>query len=393
MFGLSGTIRGFGVVGPDDVGVFALRRPVGVRRGPARRLGLLAALLASLLPAAAAPAAVPLEQRGVAIDISFTEPASAELADVDAAAALGATTVRVALDWSGLEPLRRGQYATWYLDRLDALVARAAARDVRVLLTPLRTPCWAGTVANACGRPTLAREVSLKSPRDPADYGRFTAFLAGRYGTRLAGIEVWNEPNMPSFWNERDPVGTYVRLLRATYPLVKRAAPTLPVVAGALAGSDAAFLDRLYVAGMKGSYDVLSVHPYNDGRDPAQLLDARWASATFLQGLRTIRATRDARRDTTPVWLTELGWNTSTQRGLTWLDGVTPAQQADYLRRAIAMLQDPAWGIDFTSGVFVYRLRDIGTDPANPQHNYGLMAMDRTPKPALGAVGAAFRGA
>lgn len=325
--------------------------------------------------------------RGVAIDISFFEPASAELADVDAAAAMGANSVRVALDWAGLKPLKQGEYAAWYLNRVDALVARAAARGVKVLLTPLHTPCWAVAGVSSCST------ASITPPVDPASFGRFAAFLARRYGARLAGIEVWNEPNLSSFWSAPDAATAYARLLKATYPLVKGAAPSTPVVAGALAGADAAFLQRLYAAGIQGSYDVLSLHPYNDGRDPEALIDAQWAAATFLQGLRAVRAERAARGDQKPVWLTEMGWNTSTLRGSLWLDGVTKEQQADYLTRAMSMLQTPSWGIDIASGVFVYRLRDVGTDLADPQQNYGLTAFDRTPKPALEAVRVAFAAA
>ncbi|WP_354697384.1 hypothetical protein DSM112329_03009 [Paraconexibacter sp. AEG42_29] len=379
-----------------------------------RRLGCRAhaPILALLVLCVAAPAAQAvrpgppsptlsssprLEQRGVAIDISFFEPASAELADVDAAAAMGANSVRVALDWAGLEPLRRGEYAGWYLSRVDALVSRAAARGVKVLLTPLRTPCWAAVPpadgSSLCAAAAGGQAAAVTPPADPATYGQFAAFLARRYGSRLAGIEVWNEPNLTSFWSAPDAALAYARLLKAAYPLIKRAAPATPVLAGALAGGDAAFLQRLYDAGINGFYDVLSVHPYNDGRDPEALIDARWASATFLQGLRAIRAARDARGDRTPVWLSELGWNTSTLRGSLWLDGVSPDQQADYLVRSLAMLQTATWGIDIASGVFVYRLRDIGVDADDPQHNYGLTGFDGTPKPALAAVRTAYAAA
>lgn len=356
-------------------------------------LALLAAVAAIFWPGAPAVHAQ-APRNGVAVDIVFGTPAEDELRDVDEAAQLGADVIRVAVHWSGLEPLQKGQYAAWYLERLDGLVARARERGVKVLLTPLFTPCWAarGVAADAhpCADRARLASLSIKPPERVQDYADVAAFLAARYGDALAGIEVWNEPNHPSFFESADPAADYAALLAATHRAVKAASPATRIVAGAVAGADTGFLQRLYDAGIQGHYDVLSLHIYNDGRAPEELIDARYAASTFLQGLRAARATTQANDDSHPVWLTELGWNTSTQRGALWSDGVTPQQQADYLGRALAMLRDPSSGIGFPSAVFVYRLRDTGADASDPQQNYGLESVDRVRKPAFDVVRRAF---
>jgi hypothetical protein len=372
----------------------AMERTLDLRlRGGA--LVLLALILVTCAGTAgrAAAAQVPLPIKGVAVDIIYGEDPAAELQDVDDAAAVGANAIRVSLQWSGLEPLHQGEYATWYLDRLDAVVARAHADGVRVLLTPVFTPCWAASaagVADPCADAGAAATASHRPPADPATYGHFAAFLAARYGAALAGIEVWNEPNLSSFWDTPSPAASYAALLRATYAAVKAVSPATTVVGGALAGADAGFLSQLYAAGISGFYDALSVHPYNDGRAPDALIDQRWAAATFLQGLESIRDTRAAQGDDAPLWLTEFGWNTSTQRGQLWLDGVSPDEQASYLSQALTMLQDPASGIAIAQAAFIYRLRDWGTDPSDPQQNYGLESYDRTHKPSFAAVRSSF---
>ncbi|HYF28543.1 MAG TPA: cellulase family glycosylhydrolase [Baekduia sp.] len=355
---------------------------------------LLAPLLAAVLLAGIPPVASSAPRvRGVAVDVLFGETAAHVQRDVDKAAAIGATTLRVAIRWEGLEPIAKGQWAGWYLQGIDALVGRARARGLTVLLTPAGTPCWAATAPGApeaCG-PTGhgVPGAASSAPRDPADYADLVTFLLRRYGSTVAGLEVWNEPNHPGFWTVPDPAG-YAALLRETYAAAKRVAPSVVVVGAALAGADTTFLDQLYAAGIRGSYDALSVHAYNDGRDPSALIDPRWAHATWLQGLRNLRSALTAHGERAPVWVTEMGWNTSTQRGQLWLDGVTTAQQADYLRRALAMLGDPASGIDYPAAVFVYRLRDLGDDRADPQQNYGLQRRDFTAKPSLDAVRKAF---
>lgn len=340
------------------------------------------------------PAAGTGPSRGVAVDIFLEQPASDELTDLDAAAALGVDSVRVGLQWTQMEPLSKGQYDMDYLKRLDDLIARARERDIQVLLTPVFTPCWAAPPppepAAACADPALASALARRPPVELGDYATFVAFLAARYDSALAGIEIWNEPNLSGFWVSDNPAEDYAALLKATYPVVKQAAPGVPIVGGVLAGGDAMFLRELYDAGITGSYDVLSLHLYNDDRAPEVGLAPQFAKATLLQGMRNTRTVLAEENESRPVWITEIGWNTSTQTGGLFLDGVTPQQQADYLEEAIALLQDPSKGIDFASALYVYRLRDIGTNLADPQHNYGLMGNDRQPKPALDAVRRSF---
>jgi hypothetical protein len=351
-------------------------------------LGVLVALLVG--PAAAGADARPV-LRSVTVDVLYNETAADVDADIDDAAALGANTIRLGVNWAALQPTERGGLTQWYLGALDNAVSRARARGIKVLLTPTFTPCWASSVPGAprgCGA-TGITDAEWYPPAKASTYATFVASLVRRYAGGLAGVEVWNEPDLT--WMSADPATDYARLLQATYPAVTAAAPGLPVIAGSLAGVDLAFLARMRAAGIAGAYDAISVHPYNDGRAPTTLIDPAYAASTFLQGLQSLRQAMLAARDTHPVWLTETGWNTSTQRGQLWLDGVSPADQAAYLSQALGMLGDPASGIDYPAMVNVYRLRDVGTDPADPQHNYGLEAQDHTPKPSYAAVQAAFR--
>lgn len=353
--------------------------PLSLARTAKTSIATVVALLGLAVSIAAPRAEAALPVRGVAVDVFLHESSDRVLVDIDEAAKLGSTTVRLAVHWSGLEVFGPNEYAQWYLDRLDAALARARARGLKVVLTPVFTPSWASSTG-----------LQNTPPDDVATYGNFVAFLAQRYAPDLAGIEVWNEPNLESFWSTADAAGAYADLVRAAYAAVEAAVPSVPVVAGVLSGADVAFLESLYAQGIQGHYDVLSVHIYNDGRHPEELIDPQYAHATFLQGLRSLRSTVESHGETKPVWITELGWNTSTLRDSYWLDGVTLDQQAEYLSRALEMLESPDWGIDFTSGVIVYRLRNTGTDPDDPLQNYGLQFNDGTHKPSYRAVRSAF---
>ncbi|WP_354697385.1 hypothetical protein DSM112329_03010 [Paraconexibacter sp. AEG42_29] len=372
-----------------------------LRRAPGHARLLLFVLLALAAPALAScgsGSGPPTRVGGVAVDVVFGEPPDAVVADVDIAAAMGAEALRVSVQWSTFE-IAKGRYAGYYLDGLDTLFRRARESGLRVLLTPVTTPCWAVATpgpdgTTGCGTPERSAQTARLPPTRSGDYADFLAFLARRYRDTLMGIEVWNEPNLRGTWDTPDPAAAYARLLKAVYPAVKRAAPSVPVVAGALAGAGVTgtFLDDLYAAGIDGHFDVLSVHAYNDGRAPDTLVDPALAQTTVLQGLRRLRETLDRHDERRPVWVTEIGWNTSTQRGQPFLDGVTEAQQARYLRRALELLRSPGGDIGFPEAVFVYRLRDVGADPAVPDQNYGLITKARRAKPALAAVRAAFGG-
>jgi Cellulase (glycosyl hydrolase family 5) len=76
---------------------------------------------------------------------------------------------------------------TWA--RLDSIVAEAAARGIKVMLTPTGPgPKWAmGGKKDNLTRPS-ARQ-----------FGQFVTALARRYGEQVSMWSIWNEPNQPQF--------------------------------------------------------------------------------------------------------------------------------------------------------------------------------------------------
>ena len=176
-------------------------------------------------------------------------------------------------------------------------------------------------------------------PQDPETYAAFMRFLAARYSGRVAAWEIWNEPNTDRFWPTGPNATEYVSLLRAAYGAVKEADPAAQVVFGGLSQNDYSFVEAAYDAGAKNWFDVMSVHPYPGPHPPEH--SSSWGgriSPNVFTGYREVRASMLAQNDDKPIWLTEFGWSTTTTDP--W--GVTPAQQADYLRRAYCVLeQDP----------------------------------------------------
>jgi hypothetical protein len=284
-------------------------------------------------PAARLAAAAPLG----GVNIQGLRPgAPPALADreIAAARALHAQVVRTDVPWSALEPNRPGQIEPRALAFLDRLTEDAAASGIRVITIADSTPCWASSapasLLHRCvpGQPSGA---NAWPPLDPSAYARFVAFLAARYGTRLAAIEIWNEPDQANelhFAGPEKPT-RYAAILRTSYPAIKQADPNVPVLAGSLVGSNGVFLSALYAAGIKGFYDGLAVHFYT----------------LTLGSLRALHETQLAAGDTAPLWLDEFGWSSCWPRRRIQQEQpcVTPKVQARNIADVFRSLSRTPW--------------------------------------------------
>jgi hypothetical protein len=332
------------------------------------------ALLALLLPGAAVAAAPKLKDglKGIQIArIGSGTTAAAIDRDLDEARALGARVVRSDVSWRSIEP-QRGAYDQGYLAQVDHLMAGAAQRKMKVFLTVLETPCWTTTQPEAdCSTARGRDEAAAYPPADVAAFARVAALVAARWATGLAALEIWNEPDQINelYWKGPDKVRRYAALLKAAYPAVKAAAPTVPVAGAAIVGSNGKFLQALYDQGIKGSYDLLSVHYYD----------------LVLLSLGEIRAVRRKAGDTKPLWLGEYGWTSCLTKKRRMqgqhicIDRRTQAENVVDVLRAFAKQGDLA-------GATLYGLRD------NSEYAFGVLDTHGRRKPSFTAVSRAFHG-
>jgi len=360
----------------------------------ARLAVLIAAVALTLLSSLGAPAPADAAQRaGVQAHLLWSNVDGAEMdRQLDQAKDAGAKVIRVDVGWQTLEEQGKGRYSTWYLTKIDALVAKAEARDLDLLFTFVFTPCWASSapdsVKQSCSPGWYDRGVGRYPPTNPSDYADALAFLVKRYGNRVSAWEVWNEPNLPDFFNTSDPAARYAELLKAAYPAAKAADPSTTVLGGSLSESDVEFTRALYSRGVKGNFDAFSIHPYSHDHSPLDALDPRYVKSSFIKGVPAVHDVMTGANDDKPMWLTEFGWSTSTKRdGQPWENGVSEATQADYIAKAL--LQMRSWG--YVEVGTVYGLVNRGSDPADHESNYGLTRLDRSSKPSVAAFRSAAR--
>jgi hypothetical protein len=295
-------------------------------------------------------------------------------------AGLGVGWVRGFVPWTVFEP-NSGHLNEPQLSALETGLA-ALPKGTKVILDVVNTPQWESGSTNP-----------VMPPRDPSDYARFVGEMATRLKGRVAAWEIWNEEDDSLWWASGPDPAAYAALLKTTYPAVKAADPSAKVVLGGLTGNDYEYLSQVYAHGAKGSFDAVGVHtdsicdvvsPYEilrNGRDDQRI--SRWS---FL-GYRTVHEVMQANGDNSPIWMTELGWSTSSQvcNSGAWAGqkagGVSAAQQATFLLQAYHCLAEDSY---VQVGIW-YGLQE--TEPfGSPRGSYGLLGPSLDPKPSYGAL-------
>ncbi|MGA7704805.1 MAG: beta-galactosidase [Solirubrobacteraceae bacterium] len=284
---------------------------------------------------------------------------------------VGAHVIRVEFPWSVLEP-QEGHPAAHALAFTDRFVNGASAAGIKVVALATRTPCWASSApASVLSKCQANRNTRANAwpPTNPSDYGSFVAFLAARYGSKLAAIEVWNEPDQANedYLAGPNKAQRYAEILKAAYPAIKQVAPTMTVLGGSLVGSNGAFLRALYAAGIKGYYDGLSVHFYN----------------LVLASLRYLHEVQLANGDTTPLWLNEFGWSSCWpgRRVQQEQACVTDQVQATNLKNVFRSLARTPW----VAADIMYELQ------GSRREDFGVFTETGAHKPSFGALRGVFR--
>lgn len=384
-------------------------------------LVLAAAGLAALAISRAATVTIPLEaESGSTLGIQVTSDSSAsggravrfdrlqefgfsahilrqddEAAYLKAATDANASTLRDDFAWSDIERAK----GTFDWGGPDEIMRLTAQRGIRVLAIGDYSPKWASSCPDA-------EDYSKCGPVNAADYGNFAGKLAKRYGkngdfwmanpalpyTPLAGIEIWNEPNIQNFW--QNPHGSrYAAIVKAAYPAIKAADPSITVLAGSMAPAGdvpgeyvgpVTFLSQMYDAGAGGHFDALSHHPYNyaEGETAEYMMGlhdwSAWSQMADTQySLRSEMAEQgDAAKK---IWVTEFGAPTST-------DGISQAEQAKLAALALAKWKTYPWAGNF----YWYSLSDDCSDAADRECHFGVIDFEYTPKPAYQALKDAF---
>lgn len=189
-------------------------------------------------------------------------------------AEMGVKWVRTYLFWSDVEPVREDP-PRFHWGKYDEHFKQLLGMGLTPIVIIAGNPGWMATYP---GGPF--------DKGDKKDYLRFVEALVERYdgdgkedgpgSLRIRYWEIYNEPDLTSpqyavfpvwgFWGN-EPV-KYAELLKAVYPVMKRANPEVRIVFGGLALDNWAhfnskFLEEVLKAGAGHSFDIMNFHFYH----------------------------------------------------------------------------------------------------------------------------------
>lgn len=306
--------------------------------------------------------------RGVDIgDIAGRRSLTSIDSEVALAKRLHASVIRVEVPWSQFEPIAPNTIDPRASAAADRLMRDAAKAHIKVLALVDSTPCWASSAPSSllseCPQ-TEGSHAHAWPPRSASDFGSFVGWFAKRYGSRLAAIEVWNEPDQANqdYLAGPEKPQHYAALLKAAYPAIKHADPAVKVLAGSLVGSNGAFMDALYKQGIKGYYDAVAVHFYT----------------LVLGSVRRFREVQLENGDHKPLWLDEFGWSSCwPKHKIEQEQGcVTKQVQAQNITSSFRELAHTP----YLAAMLTYGLRDV------PGEEFGVLATNGRHKPSFHAL-------
>ncbi len=193
----------------------------------------------------------------------------------------------------------------------------------------------------------------------PQYYETWCKETAKHYLGTIKIFEMGNEPDGITFWPPYpDPVA-YTALLKAGYTGTKAGNPNSVVLFAGLPGGWTVpidtFLPACYVAGAKGYFDAMALHPYTHPSSPNfSLLD---------KAIKIMESNGDY---DIPIYLTEVGWPTGSGTG-----SVSEETQATYLKQLFSLANGK--GYKTVKLVCWYDFKDDGLDLANKENNFGLI--------------------
>jgi polysaccharide biosynthesis protein PslG len=354
--------------------------------GIALSLTLVVGLALSLLSGAGTSSnqtATPTDQQQF---FGITQGIRLDEEDFETMEETGVASNRVLLLWGSVQP-SQGSFK-W--GPSDALVGALASHGIQAAPFVWGSPPW---VASTIARPPLDGLGDVQAWQNfleaaVARYGRGGIYWAKKYRQRYGpdakplpvhSWQIWNEPNLSKYFAPSPSVEQYARLLQISHSAIKSKDPQAGIVLAGMPGYGDVnawdFLDSLYaVAGIKGDFDAVALHPYAPNLDELRL---------EIERLRAVMSKHGDRG--TPLWLTELGWGSAPPDRFGLNKGVNGQERLLSSSFKLILRHRKAWTVE---RVFWFDWRD----PIDPEAlkcsfcgSAGLLTYNRTPKPAYHA--------
>ena len=329
---------------------------------------------------------------------------------LDAVQDLGFTWLKTQIRWEDFERIPGYYQFTSSRTELDALVADAGRRNIKLLLSVTATPRWA--------RELNDDKFVAGYPKDPAALAGFIGELAGRYCGKVAAIEVWNEQNYYVETGDRDMHGSdYLAVLIPASRAIRQRCPGMYVISGAptpaasitgVAVDDFVYLEQMLQGGLAEHVDAVGAHPHGFNVPP----HATWQEACaairttgneFFNGpcdnphhSWSFRSTMEGYRELLvrygaghlPIVPTEFGWPSfrnsadNIHAAYRYANDNSEAEQAEWTVEAFRMME--AWG--WTGPAILWNLNFRVVATTTERALWGIVSSRWEPLPVYRAL-------
>jgi hypothetical protein len=284
---------------------------------------------------------------------------------VDTVHELGATVVRVTLDWSQIQP-RRGHF-DW--SSPDALLTELHRRGIAALVTLYGTPRWANGGRSENWAPTRG-----------SAFAAFARTAARRY--RYVRLwTIWNEPNQVRSLRPASPAVYTTRLLNPAYTAIHGVQAGEKVAGGVTAprGGTGGVSPVAWIQGMHAAHAKLDAYAHNpyplSPRETPFAGGCDHCTTVTLATLERLERIVAADFPRARMWLTEYGYQTNPPDRVL---GVSDLAQARFLGEAALR----AYELPRVDILIHYLLQD---EPDVDRWQSGLLTVAAKPKPAYDA--------
>jgi polysaccharide biosynthesis protein PslG len=323
------------------------------------------------------------EQFGVNVNRLFddrTYTAQQTDSQLRAVRATGAMTARTDALWEAAEPtapVGGVHHYDWSFD--DAIAAALAQHGLQWLPIIDYSAPWAQSVPG----------VDHSPPSSAADYAAYAGALAARYGADgsfwkahpelpsdpVQTLEVWNEPDNPTFWSPRVDPARYADLYVRARDAIAAADPSARVIVGGLTNVPS-FIPAMIQArpDLREHIDGVAVHPY--GATPLGVVGnvAKARQVLSLTGLGAV-----------PLYVTEFGWTTHPSSSHNWLP---ERQRPRYISQTMASLGHLDCGV---AAAILYTWVTPERDRDNGQDWFGIHSPSGAGTPDAAALASGLR--
>jgi hypothetical protein len=268
------------------------------------------------------------------------------------------------LGWAGIERAK-GEY-DW--SAYDELTADLTKRNLQALyILDYSNPLYEEPVVSR--NPVTGEEhqdtPSPQRPESVAAFARWAAAAAERYRDRRVIWEIWNEPNI-TFWKPKPDVAQHNALALATCRAIRAADPQATIIGPAGSEIPLPFLEQHFSSGVLEYLDAVSVHPYRSYAKPPETAGEEYAKLRELLARHVPTKKRNL-----PILSGEWGYASYTR-------GVSLDTQAAFTARQ--QLVNLLHGVPLS---IRYDWKNDGPDPAEREHNFGVVTAQLEPKTGL----------